>query len=185
MLALLDEGRLDLRSGGRFLHVAPSERHVAARMRERGEYVAVDLQPRTYGGAEVRALDLRDLWRRSEEFGTFDLVYASHVLEHIVDDRAALTAVRQSLADRGGELWALVPLADGATDDGDGSETVRERERRFGQWDHVRQYGEDFGDRLVDGGFSVQRFDIDVFPASTAVRFGLSEDDVLWRCQTT
>jgi len=33
VLALLDEGRLDLRSGGRFLHVAPSERHVAARMR--------------------------------------------------------------------------------------------------------------------------------------------------------
>ncbi len=185
MLALLDEGRLQLPEGGRFLHVAPSERHVAARMRAGGEYVAVDLQPRTYGGAEVRALDLRDLWRRHDEFGTFDVVYASHVLEHIVDDHAALTAVRQSLAERGGELWALVPLVDGPTDDGDGSENVREREERFGQWDHVRQYGTDFASRLVDSGFSVQRIDIDVFPARTAVRFGLSDEDVVWRCQTS
>jgi hypothetical protein len=31
-----------------------------------------------------------------------------------------------------------------------------ERERLFGQWDHVRVYGRDYAQRLADAGFDVQ-----------------------------
>jgi len=182
VLALLDHRLLELPPSGRYLHVGPSERALAERLRSNGDYVAVDLHPDVYADVGVRGLDLTELGQRRAEFGVYDLVYASHVLEHIPDDRAAMRAVRDSLAPSG-EFWVLVPLTAEPSVDGDGTESVRDREKRFGQWDHVRQYGPDIADRLADAGFEVDRVDLARLPHVVISLAGLAPDDVVWRCR--
>ena len=86
------------------------------------------------------------------DLGSFDLIYASHVMEHVPDDSRVLANMHAALTP-GGEAWLLVPLYDGPTIDGAPDLSGRERERRFGQWDHRRQYGEDFGARIAAHGF--------------------------------
>jgi hypothetical protein len=58
--------------------------------------------------------------------------------------------------------------------------TADARHRLFGQSDHVRLYGRDYGDRLAEGGFTVraERYQ-DHFDEATIGRLGLrrEEDD--------
>jgi hypothetical protein len=53
--------------------------------------------------------------------------------------------------------WAVlqVPMSGEKTDEDPTVTDPKERERRFGQSDHVRMYGRDYGDRLADAGFEV------------------------------
>jgi SAM-dependent methyltransferase len=132
----------------RVLHVAP-ERGIAKRLAalRQIDYVAVDLAGRN--GA-IRA-DLCDLPFPSDDF---DLVFCSHVLEHIPDDRRAMREMKR--VSRG------VALLQHPSDDS--LETTYEdpsivtpegRERAFGQFDHVRVYGRDLKDRLAAVGYEV------------------------------
>ncbi|MCS6842174.1 MAG: hypothetical protein NZ699_16670 [Roseiflexus sp.] len=58
-----------------------------------------------------------------------------------------------------------------------------ERERLFGQFDHVRWYGFDIVDRLSDSGFSVQTIRAsDVADAEAIERFGLDATEVIFVC---
>lgn len=184
VLALFDGGYLNIPRGGRILHIAPSEQALMARFTAAAPdgYTAADLHPGVYEGHEVVKLDLTELANRRNQFGTFDLIYASHVLEHIPDDAAALQAIATSL-NPGGEFWMLVPLAGGPTVDGDGSESVREREKRFGQWDHVRQYGYDVGKRLEAAGFEVTTLSIADVDPQVIFEAGLAADDIVWQCR--
>ena len=57
--------------------------------------------------------------------------------------------------------------------------TPAERERVYGQWDHVRAYGRDFVDRLSESGFDVT---VDTFAYSLTQdlvrKEGLSREDI-------
>jgi SAM-dependent methyltransferase len=68
-------------------------------------------------------------------------------MEHVPDDAQVLRNIFEALKP-GGEAWLIVPLWEKPTEDGSYAMPPRERERRFGQWDHVRQYGPDFADRI-------------------------------------
>ncbi len=185
VLALIDAGHLTVPAGGRILHIAPSERQLMTRFTAAASsdgYLTADLHPGVYEGHDVIELDLTELAERRQQFGTFDLIYASHVLEHIPDDAAALEAVADSL-NPGGQFWMLVPLVDAPTVDGDGDESIREREQRFGQWDHVRQYGPDVGKRLEAAGFDVTTLGIDDVGAQVIFEAGLAADDIVWQCR--
>jgi SAM-dependent methyltransferase len=91
---------------------------------------------------------------------TFDVVYCSHVLEHVSDDRKAMRECRRILKQSG---WAVfvVPLFAEATTEDPSITDPKERERLFGQWDHVRRYGPDFEERLKQAGFAVVRYSAD------------------------
>ncbi len=181
VLALLEAGQLTIPTGGRYLHIAPSEKRLMIRLAAAGSYVAADLHPGVYEGHDVIELDVTQLANRQAEFGTFDIIYASHVLEHIPDDAAAMDAIAASL-NPGGEFWMLVPLADGPTIDGDGTESTRQREQLFGQWDHVRQYGHDVHKRLESAGFDVATLGIADVAANVIFEAGLAADDIVWKC---
>lgn len=183
VLALIDAGLLALPEDGRCLHLAPSELGLIKRMSSSGSYIAADIDPQVYPGLDVHELDLTELANRHDDFGVFDLIYASHVLEHIPDDHAALDAVARSLVP-GGSFWMLVPLSDSPTLDGNGTESIRDRERLFGQWDHVRQYGVDVEERLHAAGFGVSTLGIDDLQSSLVFEAGLSGDDIVWVCRT-
>ncbi|MDQ4420046.1 methyltransferase domain-containing protein [Sphingobium sp. DEHP117] len=154
---LLDTGRIAVPKGGAILHMAPNEASLVARLRaDAGDYVPADLFPDIYKVPGVKRVDLMNIVEKAR----FDLFYASHVMEHVPDDAAVLRNIFTALKP-GGEAWLIVPLWDRPTEDGSYAMPPRERERRFGQWDHVRQYGPDFADRIRAAGF-----DLDVICAT-------------------
>jgi predicted SAM-dependent methyltransferase len=90
--------------------------------------------------------------------GSMDVVYCSHVLEHVSDDRMAMREFARVLKPSG---WAvlLVPIWAEHTFEDPSVTDPKERERLFGQDDHVRRYGPDFADRVNEAGFDVRIYD--------------------------
>ena len=72
--------------------------------------------------------------------------------------------------------WGIVQVPiEGETTDEDPTVTdPEERLRRFGQQNHVRLYGRDFYDRLVEAGFNLKVVHYrDQIPARSRERYGL------------
>lgn len=175
MCALLDSGRLVIPHGATVLHMAPNEASLVLRYRvQAGEYIPADLDPARYTVPGMQGMDLMQLASKASDIGRFDVIYASHVMEHVPDDAQVLSNMLCALKP-GGQAWLIVPLWDQPTEDGSYAMPPRERERRFGQWDHVRQYGMDFGDRIRAAGFDLTIMHPDAMDASIVARQALGE----------
>lgn len=181
VLQAIEEGRIRKPESGRVLHVAPSERGIMNRLKANMDYMAADLLPGRYNGSKIHQLDLTMLSDRLKELGTFDLVYASHVLEHIQDDKAAIRSIYAALRPKG-QAWILVPLGGEKTEEGELGMSTAERERRFGQWDHVRLYGMDIRERLALAGFAVEPLSACDLGCETMFSSGLDPADRIFIC---
>lgn len=151
-LLLIALQKLSLLSNQRrknLLHIAP-EPCLALKLKQTFEYTSVDLD-----GA--RAMMQMDIMNLQFPDAHFDGIICNHVLEHVSDDRKALSELYRVLKPKG---WASiqVPIDRDTTDEDHSVVDPSERERRFGQHDHVRSYGLDFQQRLEDVGFSVVVF---------------------------
>jgi SAM-dependent methyltransferase len=138
---------------GDVLHVGPGAALVRwFRTLEGLRYVAFDLDSPL---ATVQG-DVTDL-----PFGdqSFDLILCLHVLEHVEDDRAAMRELVRVLAPGGKAVIQVPPSNRDETFEDAGITTPEERERVFGQWDHVRICGSDYGLRLQEAGFTVHEVD--------------------------
>lgn len=136
------------------LHVAPERALTPWLKGVSSDYLSIDLA----GRGAMLAADLTDLVDIPDASRT--LVYCSHVLEHIPDDAAAMTEMHRVLRP-GGRAIVMVPLREGPTDEDPGITDPAERQRRFGQDDHVRWYGDDLADRLRGAGFEVDVRSVD------------------------
>jgi predicted SAM-dependent methyltransferase len=91
---------------------------------------------------------------------TFSAIICNHVLEHIPNDRAAMAELFRVLKPDG---WAMlqVPISFhlAATYEDFSITDPMDRERAFGQNDHVRIYAMDYVDRLKQAGFAVNLFE--------------------------
>lgn len=100
-------------------------------------------------------MDITDIQLADE---TFDVIYCSHVLEHVPDDMAAMKELFRVLKPGG---WAMlqVPLDTNRQHTYEDFSIIdpSEREKAFGQYDHVRVYGLDYGSRLKSAGFNVRQ----------------------------
>ena len=97
-------------------------------------------------------LDVTDINQPSD---TYDVVICNHVLEHVNDANKAFSEIKRILKPGG---WAilLVPINPDVDTFEDPSITdPKERERLFGQYDHVRQFGRDYAEVLRRAGFKV------------------------------
>ena len=122
------------------------------------EYLSADLDPE-------KGMVKEDITQLSFTDNSFDLIFCSHVLEHIPDDIKAMQEVYRVLKPTGFALLQ-VPIKKEfngkvitATYEDFSITSPAERERVFGQHDHVRIYGSDFKDRLVKAGFKVEVID--------------------------
>ncbi|MCB2221446.1 MAG: methyltransferase domain-containing protein [Bacteroidetes bacterium] len=89
----------------------------------------------------------------------FDAIICNHVLEHIPDDQKAMSELYRVLNTAG---WAVlqVPFSKilKTTFEDAAVTSPQEREKVFGQTDHVRIYGLDYASRLKTAGFKVSRY---------------------------
>lgn len=132
----------------KMLHVAPEPAFAGLfQAHEFIDYLSADLCDPT---AMVH-FDLTDIPYSDD---SFDVIYCSHVLEHIPDDRRAMKELYRVLKPEG---WAIlqVPITAKSTFEDPTVTSPEERERLFGQYDHVRRYGPDYVDRLTKAGFDV------------------------------
>jgi SAM-dependent methyltransferase len=142
-----------LSSGTKLLHVAP-EHHLSAWLRSKPgiEHVTADL---TAGNVDFNF----DLTKIPFADATFDAIICSHVLEHIPNDDVAMAELLRVLKQGG---WALlqvpISLSLSVTYEDFSITDPAERERAFGQHDHVRVYAMDYVDRLQQAGFAVDPF---------------------------
>jgi len=177
MHALLDAGEIAIPKGAAILHCAPNEASLVQRFyASAGDYVPADIDPTRYAVPGMQRLDLMAMTDEAR----FDRIYASHVMEHVPDDALVLRNIARALKP-GGEAWLLVPLWDKASEDGPMDLSPREREQRFGQWDHVRQYGRDLADRISAAGFEVELIDATRLPADQVRHMALA--DTLFRAR--
>ena len=137
-----------------FLHIAP-EKPLQKLFQEKSKnYICGDLNPERYSHLNAIYLDATDM---SLKDNSIDCIYASHVLEHIIEDRKAMSEMYRVLKD-GGVLLTMIPQKmDLIESDEDYTiNTPEGRKKRYGQWDHVRYYGLDFSERLKQCGFYVE-----------------------------
>jgi len=87
---------------------------------------------------------------------TFDVLFCNHVLEHVNDDIKACQEFNRVLKPNGwgilqSPIYAIEPtLEDHSITD------PAEREKLFGQRDHVRKYGKDYAKRLRRSGLTIE-----------------------------
>jgi ubiquinone/menaquinone biosynthesis C-methylase UbiE len=114
------------------------------------EYTTADLVSPL---ADVK-MDVHDI---PFEENVFDVAFCNHVMEHVDDDIKAMSEIRRVLKPGG---WAIIqvpffePVPDQTFED-PSIQSPSEREKAFGQDDHVRMYGKDYPDRLRQAGFKV------------------------------
>lgn len=164
---------------GSLLHFAP-EWCLEHRLRRAAglRYATADLDP---AKGELQL----DITRLALPDGSFAAILCSHVLEHVDDDRTAMRELFRVLAP-GGWAIVMVPLDLGrATTYEDAS--IREpadRERAYGQWDHMRMYAADIVGRLGEAGFEVtrERFALELGP-ELAARYGCIVEDEIFLCR--
>jgi SAM-dependent methyltransferase len=108
-----------------------------------------------YYERNTRMLDITSLDFEDE---SFDVIICNHVLEHIPDDLKAMGELYRILKPGG---WAILQVPISKVLEKTFEDTTvtspDERERTFGQFDHVRIYGQDYTARLEKRGFVVKR----------------------------
>jgi len=107
-----------------------------------------------YYGNKTQAADLLDL---PFEGATFDWVICNHVLEHIPNDHLAIQEIFRVLKPQG-QAILQVPYSPILNTTFEDPSIISEADRKkyFGQFDHVRIYGNDYSNRLEENGFQLQ-----------------------------
>jgi len=156
----------------RLLHIAPERCFVKRFEQMLGDnYITADLKSRL---AKVK-MNIEDI---PLESGSVDVIFCNHVLEHVGDDRKAMAEIYRVMKPGGWGIM-LVPLNDEreTTYEDPAITTPKERERAFGQYDHLREYGADYPERLSQAGFAVEALKYYVFfGVENHKRFGLGRE---------
>jgi glycosyltransferase involved in cell wall biosynthesis len=113
---------------------------------------------------------------------SFDALICSHVLEHVADDRQALSELYRVLKPGGwGILMVPIILTLEEIDEDPQVTDEAERWRRFGQFDHVRLYNKSgFVDRVEAAGFVVRQLGMAYFGEAAFQQLGLTKTSVLY-----
>jgi hypothetical protein len=148
------------------------------------EYVPCDLFPEEYmfeGKSKTQKVDITKI---PFENDYFDLIICNHVLEHIPDDRLAMTELYRVMKKDGQGIFQVpIDINRDVTYEDFSIMLPREREKAFGQHDHVRVYGLDYSNKLMHAGFNVKQDEyVKKFTSSELKRYGLIPSEVIYHC---
>lgn len=153
------------------------------------DYWPVDLYDTRYIKEKV------DIQKIPYPSNSFDIVYCSHVLEHVKDDIGAMKELYRVVKPKseGGSALIMVPLFYDLNETLENEEynTPELRSKYYGQFDHVRAYGSDFSDKLKSVGFEVEKYNkYDLANDKNLIKiYGITENDKkimqneLWVCR--
>lgn len=157
------------------LHIAPEQEFLRKfRKMKNLDYISADLySPIVDVKADILDLPFPD--------NSFDVVFCNHVLEHINDDRKAMSELYRVLKPGG---WGIlqVPMKNSLekTYEDFTITDPKERQKHFGQYDHVRWYGLDYFQRLQSVGFHTNAlYYSQRFSEEEIKKFGLIKNEIL------
>ena len=157
------------------LHIAPEQEFLRRFKKMKNlDYTSADLYSPI---VDVKA-DILDLPFENE---SFDIIFCNHVLEHIEDDQKAMSELYRVMRKDG---WGIfqVPMKNSLEKSYEDFSIInpKERQKHFGQYDHVRWYGMDYFERLRNVGFEVNiNYYSRKFSKEEIIRFGLMENEIL------
>ncbi len=161
------------------LHIAPELCYIRRfESQDNLDYITADLEsPLAKVKMDVHAIPFAD--------NEFDVAICNHVMEHVNDDILAMKEILRVLKPGG---WAIIqsPLIgwnNKKTFEDASITSPAEREKVYGQRDHVRLYGQDYPERLRSAGFRVTEDDfVKKLPAETLERYSLPKEEIIYLC---
>jgi SAM-dependent methyltransferase len=159
------------------LHIAPEACFMKPLEKQHGEqYITADIEsPLAKIKMDIHAIPFKD--------NSFDVVLCNHVLEHVANDIQAMREIARVLKPGGFSILQVPffpPLPEVTLEDPTITDP-QEREKAYGQNDHVRKYGKDYPARLKRAGlnpveerFAEQKTD------SERHRFGLVKGETIY-----
>ena len=161
------------------LHIAPEVCFIKKfeKLPNLTEYITADLESPL---AKVKM----DIHKMPFEDNYFDVAFCNHVLEHVEDDLKAMQEIYRVLKPNG---WAIIQspvnMALEKTYEDKSITSPKEREKAFGQSDHLRMYGRDYPERLRKAGFEVIEDDfVKKLSSETVKRFALPTEEIIYWC---
>lgn len=151
-------------SGQKVLHVAPEQLLIPWLVSLSCEYLNVDLHRPAMQRMDITATGLPG--------GCKTLVWCSHVLEHIPDDRTALSEMFRILTP-GGLLVLQVPIRGDKTLEDHSVTDDAGRLEQFLQEDHVRLYGRDLKQRIEGAGFACEMLTLADLPVAEQTLYAI------------
>ncbi|WP_293138876.1 class I SAM-dependent methyltransferase [Okeania sp. SIO3I5] len=141
------------------------------------DYISADLY-------SPRAMVKMDITNILYEDNLFDVIICSHVLEHIPDDRKAMSELWRVLKHGG---WAIlqvpIDINSQETLEDPNIQSPEDRLRFYGLEDHVRMYGLDYKDRLEEVGFTVKVDEyVKELGSDIIEKYGLMETENIYLC---
>lgn len=157
------------------LHIAPEQSFLSKFKKMKNiEYVTLDIESPI---ADIKA-DIRDL---PLEDNSFDVIFCNHVLEHIIEDDLAMSELYRVMKVGGWGIFQVPMRYDlKETYEDFNITSPEERQKHFGQYDHVRWYGKDYFKRLEKAGFTVKTdYGTNNFTKEQQQRYALMKDEIL------
>src|SRR5688500_2208820 len=151
---------------GKVLHFAPEPCMSKWLSSRSDDYHTADLLVPT-------VMHKEDICNMSFADDTFDLVWCSHILEHVADDRKAMRELRRVLKPNGLAV-IQVPVWGTQTCD-EPLNTPAERVLKYFQEDHVRRYGADIEQRLRASDLAVETLRTGDLDLHVVLRHGLAD----------
>ncbi|GMQ25234.1 class I SAM-dependent methyltransferase [Algoriphagus sp. oki45] len=115
---------------------------------------------------------------------TFDVIFCNHVLEHVEDDLLACSEFNRVLKPNGwGILQSPVYPLEKTLEDPKVTDPA-EREKLFGQRDHVRKFGLDYAERLRKSGLQIEENQfVKELPVDLVKKYALAPNETLFVCK--
>jgi SAM-dependent methyltransferase len=166
------------KSRKKVLHIAPEVCFIPRFEKIHGEdYITGDIESPL---AKVKM----DIHQIPFEANTFDVVLCNHVLEHVDSDIKSMSEINRVLKPGGFAILQVPffhPIPDVTVEDLSVTDP-RERERLFGQDDHVRKFGKDYTRRIEQAGLTaVEDNFISRLSDEDQKRYGLAKGEIIYK----
>jgi SAM-dependent methyltransferase len=177
MWLYLKERTAFFKSGLQVLHIAPEACFIKRFEKIHGDrYITADIEsPLAKVKMDIHQIPFKE--------NTFDVVLCNHVLEHVKDDIKAMNEIQRVLKPDGFAILQ-VPFFNPVPETTFEDPTItdrQEREKIFGQDDHVRKYGKDYPQRIERAGLKpLEDAYVDTLEENVRNKFGLVSGEIIY-----
>lgn len=149
------------------------------------DYVPCDLAPELYNYKGNTKISRVDITKISFDENTFDFIICNQILEHVPNDKIAMKELFRVLKKGGAGIFQVPIDYNREKTYEDFSITLpEEREKAFGQHDHVRWYGRDYFKKLEKVGFIVTVDDyVKSFSPKDLFKYSLIPTEMIYHCR--